>query len=59
MTPRSHAGFIPALDGLRGVAILLVMLHHFTYYRPTAGGDRAFGRVVLCVWAGGDLFFVR
>jgi peptidoglycan/LPS O-acetylase OafA/YrhL len=58
MTPRSHAGFIPALDGLRGVAILLVMLHHFTYYRPTAGADLAIGSVVFFFWTGVDLFFV-
>ncbi len=58
MTPRSHAGFIPALDGLRGVAILLVMLHHFTYYRPTAGADLAIGSVVFFFWTGVDLVFV-
>ena len=39
MTRRPQAGFIPALDGLRGIAIILVMLHHFTYYRPTADGQ--------------------
>ena len=58
MTRRPQAGFIPALDGLRGIAIILVMLHHFTYYRPTAGIDALIGNVVFFVWTGVDLFFV-
>ncbi len=58
MTRRSHAGFIPALDGLRGIAIILVLLHHFTYYRPTAGVDALIGNVVFFGWTGVDLFFV-
>lgn len=51
-------GFIPALDGLRGIAIILVMLHHFTYYRPTAGIDAHIGSVLFFFWTGVDLFFV-
>jgi len=58
MTRPPHAGFIPALDGLRGIAILLVMLHHFTYYRPTEGVDAQIGSVIFFGWAGVDLFFV-
>jgi len=58
MTRRSAAAWIPALDGLRGVAILLVMLHHFTNYRPTAGFDALIGHVVFFCWIGVDLFFV-
>ncbi len=58
MTQRAHAGFIPALDGLRGIAIILVMLHHFTSYRPTAGIDALIGNVVFFGWSGVDLFFV-
>ena len=58
MTSRSQAGVIPALDGLRGIAILLVMLHHFTYYRPTAGVDLLIGSVMFFFWTGVDLFFV-
>jgi peptidoglycan/LPS O-acetylase OafA/YrhL len=49
---------MPALDGLRGLAVLMVMLHHST--RPT--GDPNVDRVVT-FWAGVlptgvDLFFV-
>src|SRR5688500_14533322 len=58
MTPRPHAGVMPALDGLRGIAIILVMLHHFTFYRPTAGIDGVIGDVVFFGWIGVDLFFV-
>src|SRR5688572_6027292 len=58
MTRRPQAGFIPALDGLRGIAIILVMLHHFTSYRPTAGIDGLIGSVVFFFWTGVDLFFV-
>jgi peptidoglycan/LPS O-acetylase OafA/YrhL len=58
MTRRRQAGFIPALDGLRGIAIILVMLHHFTYYRPTAGVDLLIGSVLFLGWTGVDLFFV-
>ena len=58
MTGRPHAGVIPALDGLRGIAIILVMLHHFTNYRPTSGIDGLIGSVVFFLWTGVDLFFV-
>jgi peptidoglycan/LPS O-acetylase OafA/YrhL len=58
MTARPPGGFIPALDGLRGIAIILVMLHHFTYYRPTAGIDALIGDVLFFFWTGVDLFFV-
>jgi peptidoglycan/LPS O-acetylase OafA/YrhL len=58
MTPRPEAGVIPALDGLRGIAILLVMLHHFTYYRPTSGISAHIGDVLYFGWVGVDLFFV-
>jgi peptidoglycan/LPS O-acetylase OafA/YrhL len=58
MTRRPEAGVIPALDGLRGIAIILVMLHHFTYYRPTTGIDAWIGDVLLFSWVGVDLFFV-
>lgn len=58
MTGRPQAGFIPPLDGLRGIAIILVMLHHFTLYRPTSGIDGLIGSVLFFGWTGVDLFFV-
>ena len=58
MVRRPDAGVIPALDGLRGIAIILVLLHHFTYYRPTSGLDAQIGSVLFFFWTGVDLFFV-
>jgi peptidoglycan/LPS O-acetylase OafA/YrhL len=58
MNQRAHTGFIPALDGLRGIAIILVLLHHLTTYRPTRGVDMWIASVPLIGWAGVDLFFV-
>jgi len=58
MTQRVQPGNIPALDGLRGIAIILVMVHHFTYYRPTSGIDALIGDVLFFGWTGVDLFFV-
>jgi peptidoglycan/LPS O-acetylase OafA/YrhL len=57
--PNLH-GHIPALDGLRGIAIALVMLCHFLPYndQPTS----LIGRLIFFVgragWSGVDLFFV-
>ncbi len=50
-------GHIPALDGLRGIAILLVMLYHFTraYLHSLSGVLYQFSDVG---WCGVDLFFV-
>lgn len=52
---------IPALDGLRGLAILLVMMHHFALYgdmQPERQMERWIGRVAGAGWIGVDLFFV-
>jgi peptidoglycan/LPS O-acetylase OafA/YrhL len=50
---------IPALDGLRGLAIILVIFFHFTVNDKSADGIR---RVILHAtnagWIGVDLFFV-
>ena len=52
---RAH---IPVLDGVRGVAVLLVMTLHFTIMVPMTWGERAFFNVTNTGWAGVDLFFV-
>ena len=49
---------IPALDGLRGIAIILVMLFHLTYFLPGVPLDVAFLRLTNYGWTGVDLFFV-
>jgi peptidoglycan/LPS O-acetylase OafA/YrhL len=46
---------IPELDGLRGIAILLVLVFHFT---PTAGPLFFFAHAFQFGWIGVDLFFV-
>jgi peptidoglycan/LPS O-acetylase OafA/YrhL len=51
-------GYVPELDGLRAIAIGLVMLYHFWTYTGTELVGRAMGRVALAGWAGVDLFFV-
>lgn len=54
---------IPALDGLRGVAILLVLFLHFGQFghglpAPTVLVDNVFIRLARTGWMGVDLFFV-
>jgi peptidoglycan/LPS O-acetylase OafA/YrhL len=51
---------LPALDGLRGIAVLLVMVYHFSYggsFSPSAMNG-AYARVSGAGWMGVDLFFV-
>lgn len=53
------ARHIPALDGVRGIAILLVLAHHFEISTETHTG--AIGKVLAACeygWAGVPLFFV-
>jgi peptidoglycan/LPS O-acetylase OafA/YrhL len=57
-TSRVH---VPALDGIRGIAILLVMAHHFTAYGMgvrTTVLDRRVYNLLTVGWCGVDLFFV-
>jgi peptidoglycan/LPS O-acetylase OafA/YrhL len=58
--PRSNDTHVPALDGIRGIAILLVILHHSLHgWGPAQSALESLGRSVLghC-WVGVDLFFV-
>lgn len=48
-------GFIRELDGLRGIAILLVMLHRFW---PQTGSLARYSPIAELGWVGVDLFFV-
>ncbi len=53
---------IPALDGVRGLAIALVMAYHFVFvsgaWNSSSGGDRVLWRFFGAGWSGVDLFFV-
>jgi peptidoglycan/LPS O-acetylase OafA/YrhL len=55
MTLREVRGHIRELDGLRGMAILLVLVHH---YWPDQGPLLASARLPHLGWIGVDLFFV-
>ena len=48
----------PGLDGLRGIAILMVMLFHFTLMPPVAIWDIPLNTFAHYGWTGVDLFFV-
>jgi peptidoglycan/LPS O-acetylase OafA/YrhL len=52
----SFRGHIPALDGIRGLAILLVMVSHFLI--PELFQDNTHYRILQLGWLGVDMFFV-
>jgi peptidoglycan/LPS O-acetylase OafA/YrhL len=54
-TERSTRGHIQELDGLRAIAILLVLVHHFW---PTVGPLAQYSKLAHLGWIGVDLFFV-
>jgi peptidoglycan/LPS O-acetylase OafA/YrhL len=54
-------GRIPVLDGIRGIAVLLVMVFHFWVFGVAPGTmlwERVYGGAAGMGWAGVDLFFV-
>jgi peptidoglycan/LPS O-acetylase OafA/YrhL len=52
------AGRVPQLDGVRGLAILLVMLHHFAVFEPACAVDQVVKSATMSMWIGVDLFFL-
>ena len=56
--PAPAAGFLPALDGLRAVAILLVALYHTQFLFGAIRLPGGLLRAARLGWAGVDLFFV-
>ena len=58
--PPPLSGRMPALDGLRGLAIAVVMIHHFLPYdnQPTSSIGKFFFFLASTGWCGVDLFFV-
>lgn len=56
-TPRLR-GHLPVLDGIRGVAILMVMVHHLAILTPHTPLEAWFIRVAQLGAHGVDLFFV-
>ncbi len=53
-TSKTH---IPELDGIRGVAILLVLICHFGWYESPSGWEHSFREALQLGWIGVDLFF--
>ncbi len=53
-----NGAHIPALDGVRGLAILLVILFLHTLMRPETLLDRVYVNLARLGWSGVDLFFV-
>jgi peptidoglycan/LPS O-acetylase OafA/YrhL len=57
--PRGQSGRLPTLDGLRGIAVLLVMLYHFNVNMPRDASVEGLVTTALNAgWIGVDLFFV-
>ena len=56
--PRLSAQHRPFLDGIRGLAILLVMFHHFSVLTPRSGAEWFLRGLSMFGPHGVDLFFV-
>src|SRR5438105_167735 len=53
-----RSSHLPTLDGLRGIAILMVLFFHMTLLPPATAPDRLLARLMANGWVGVDLFFV-
>jgi len=49
---------LPTLDGVRAIAVLTVMVMHFTLMQPSGRLEEVLVRSISGGWAGVDLFFV-
>jgi peptidoglycan/LPS O-acetylase OafA/YrhL len=59
MTFKPDTARVPEWDGVRGLAILMVVLHHYGNIHPGIGGVAGvIGSVTSILWTGVDLFFV-
>jgi peptidoglycan/LPS O-acetylase OafA/YrhL len=57
--PGSSRPHLPLLDGLRGLAILMVLVFHVVHISGSpAGIDRLVRKITVTGWMGVDLFFV-
>ena len=55
----SESKRVPQLDGIRGVAVLFVILGHYLFYQPAHGIWLSYlTRATRLAWVGVDLFFV-
>ncbi len=52
------AGHVPAIDGVRGVAVLLVTIAHTILMKPVCRFDDQAASILGIGWCGVDLFFV-
>ena len=58
MAPTRVGNRLPALDGLRGIAVLLVLAFHCRYFFPPWMEKSARPTLDVLGWSGVDLFFV-
>ncbi len=52
------SGHLPSLDGVRGLAIVMVLFHRFDLYPETSSVSRLLARLSDLGWIGVQLFFV-